>query len=284
MLDLKKIDSIYLIGEIGINHNGDLQIAKKLIDAVFACGWNCAKFQKRNPDIAVPEDQKHITRETPWGKMDYIDYKHKIEFNKKEYDYIKEYCNQKPIAWSTSIWDLDSLEFYKNYTPEFIKIPSAMLSNSELVTECCKTGFPILQSTGMSTLKEVDNVVNILEKHAKSYAILHCNSSYPAKQNELNLSIIPMYKERYNCIVGYSGHEYGLEPTVIAVALGAQIIERHITLDHSMWGTDQSSSIEIKAMFELKKRIDKVKTVIGKPIKFITQDEILVRKKLSGLT
>ena len=133
MLDLKKIDSPYLIGEIGINHNGDLQIAKKLIDAVFACGWNCAKFQKRNPDIAVPEDQKYIPRKTPWGEMNYIDYKHKVEFNKKEYDYINQYCKEKPILWAASIWDVDSLEFYMNYTPEFIKIPSAMLTNIELM-------------------------------------------------------------------------------------------------------------------------------------------------------
>ena len=282
MFDLSKIESTYLIGEIGINHNGDIQIAKKLIDAIYACSWDCAKFQKRNPDIAVPEDQKAVMRDTPWGRMKYIEYKYKVEFNKKEYDYIDQYCKEKPLAWAASVWDLDSLEFYMNYNPPFIKIPSAMLTNSELITECSQTGLPMILSTGMSTLIEVDNAVDILKNHASSFAILHCNSSYPANESELNLSIIPMYMERYECIVGYSGHEYGLEPTIIAVTLGAKIIERHITLDHRMWGTDQAASIEIKAMDDLKKRIEKVKVVIGEPKKEISPSEIPIRKKLSG--
>ncbi len=282
MLDISNLDEPYLIGEIGINHNGDIQIAKKLADAVHSCGWHCAKFQKRNPEIAVPEEQKNVMRDTPWGRMTYIKYKDKIEFGKKEYDYIDRYCKEKPLIWALSVWDLDSLEFYLQYTPPFIKIPSAMLTNSNLLTECCESGFPIILSTGMSTLEEVDNAVSILENKAHSYAILHCNSSYPADEIELKLSLIPFFSQRYNCVVGYSGHEYGLEPSVIAVAMGAKIIERHITINHSMWGTDQSSSIEVHGMDDLRKRIQKVKSVIGSPEKTLMQSEKLVREKLRG--
>ena len=168
MIDFNKLENPYLIGEIGINHNGDINIAKKLIDACFSCGWNSAKFQKRNPDISVPKDQKNIPKETPWGKMTYLDYKHRIEFGKNEYDYINKYCNEKPLDWSASVWDLSSLEFILNYTVPFIKIPSAKLTEEELLIESAKSGYQLIVSTGMSTLSEVDSAVNILEKYAKS--------------------------------------------------------------------------------------------------------------------
>jgi N-acetylneuraminate synthase len=283
MIDFNNIKEPYFIGEIGINHNGDLQIAKKLIDAVYSCGWHCAKFQKRNPDVAVPEKQKGIKRDTPWGRMTYIDYKYKVEFGKNEYDHINQYCKQKPMHWSLSVWDLDSLEFFVQYDDlPFIKIPSAMVTNNELVKASAQTGYPILMSTGMSTLKEIDKAVELLEQHAKSYAIMHCNSSYPTKNEELNLNVIPMLKERYNCTVGYSGHEYDLEPTVIAAVLGAKIIERHITISHKMWGTDQKASLEVHAMDMLKKRIQDIDIMLGDQVKDITESEKPIREKLRG--
>ena len=282
MINLNKIETPYLIGEIGINHNGDIQIAKKLIDAVHSCGWHCAKFQKRNPDIAVPEKQKRIERDTPWGRMTYLDYKYKVEFEKDEYDFIDKYCKQKPLDWSTSVWDLDSLDFAIKYDLPFIKIPSAMVTNYELVKASAQTGIPIIMSTGMSTLKEIDEAVELLEKHAKSYAIMHCNSSYPTKNEEINLNVIPMLKERYNCTVGYSGHEYDLEPTVLAVVLGAKIIERHITISHEMWGTDQKASLEVHAMDLLKKRIKDIDTILGDGAKIVTKNELPIKNKLRG--
>jgi N-acetylneuraminate synthase len=282
MVNFKNLEKTYFIGEIGINHNGDLSTTKKLIDAVHACSWNCAKFQKRNPDKCVPEHQKNTPRETPWGTMKYIDYKHKIEFGRREYDYIRRYCNEKPLDWSASVWDLDSLDFLLNYELPFIKIPSAMTTNEELVKETAKTGIPIIMSTGMCNLKEVDCAVNNVLKYNDNLVLMHTNSSYPTPKEELNLSLIPFLIERYNCTVGYSGHEKDLEPTVIAAVLGAKVIERHITLSHNMWGTDQKSSLEILAMDMLYKRIEDIDTIIGEPVKKVTKSEIEVRKKLRG--
>ena len=271
-----------MIGEIGINHNGDINIAKKLIDAVNACGWNCAKFQKRNPDICVPEHQKQIERDTPWGKMSYIDYKYRVEFGKEEYDLIEKYCSEKPLDWSVSVWDTDSLSFALNYDIPFIKIPSAHITNNVLLEESAQSNIPIVISTGMSNWEMIDNAVEIIGKRTDEFAILHCNSTYPAPQDELNLNVIPKMKERYDCIIGYSGHEYNLEPSVLAVALGAQIIERHVTLDHNMWGTDQSSSLEVHAIDLLKKRIKGVKNILGGKEKIITDSEKPFLKKLRG--
>jgi len=281
-LNLNNLEKTYLIAEIGINHNGDLNLAKKLIDASNASNWDCVKFQKRNPDVAVPEKQKNIMRDTPWGRMKYIDYKYKIEFEKKEYDYINSYCTEKPIDWSLSVWDLDSLEFAKKYKLPFIKIPSAMLTNDELLIETAKSGSPVILSTGMSSLEEVDNAVNLLFKYSKSFALMHCNSSYPTKKEELNINIIQTFLERYDCTIGYSGHEYDLEPTVLAVALGAKLIERHVTLSHDLWGTDQSASLEVHAMDLLFKRLDNIKTILGSKTKIVTESELPIREKLRG--
>ena len=282
MVNFKNLEAVYFIGEIGINHNGDLQVAKKLIDAVHACNWDCAKFQKRSPDICVPENQKLIPRETPWGTMSYIDYKHRIEFEKKEYDYIKSYCEEKPVDWSASVWDLNSLKFLMQYDIPFIKIPSAMMTNEELVVETAKTKKPIIISTGMSSLKEVDSAVDILTRHNDNFILMHTNSSYPTPKDELNLAVIPMLKKRYGCVIGYSGHEKDLEPTVIAVALGAKVIERHITLSHDMWGTDQKASLEVVAMDMLYKRIKDIDLIIGSDQKVVTKSEVKVREKLRG--
>mgnify|MGYP001430479438 CR=1 FL=1 len=280
--NIKNMRGAYLIAEIGINHNGDINIAKKLIDAANACGWHCAKFQKRNPDVCVPEHQKSNKRSTPWGEMTYLEYKYKVEFEKKEYDIINQFCHDKPLPWTASIWDIDSLNFIVDYDVPFIKIPSAHITNKELLTETAKSNIPIIISTGMSTWEIIDDAVKILEDNGAEYAILHCNSSYPAPHEELNLNIIPIMKERYNCIVGYSGHEYDLEPSVIAVAIGAEIIERHITLDHNMWGTDHKSSLEVHAMDLLCKRISDISGMLGSSEKIITESEKDVLKKLRG--
>ncbi len=280
--NIKKMNGVYLIAEIGINHNGDINIAKKLIDATNACGWHCAKFQKRNPEVCVPEDQKSNIRSTPWGKMTYLEYKNKVEFEKEQYDIINEYCLEKPLPWTVSIWDIDSLNFIREYDVPFIKIPSAHLTNRELLAETAKSNIPVIISTGMSTWEIIDDAVKILDDHNAEYAILHCNSTYPAPYEELNLNIIPLMKNRYNCIIGYSGHEYNLEPSVIAVTMGAEIIERHITLNHSMWGTDQKASLEVHAMDLLRKRIVDINSILGGTEKIITESEKSVMKKLRG--
>jgi len=282
-MDFYKLKEPYFIGEIGINHNGDLQIAKKLIDAIFACNWDCAKFQKRNPDVAVPEKQKSAIRDTPWGRISYIEYKYKVEFGQKEYRYIDKYCKEKPVDWTASVWDIDSLNFLTQFDIPFIKIPSAKITNDELIIESAKTQIPLCISTGMSTVEEIDKAVNLAKKYGKPPVVMHCNSTYPTPHDEVNLNIIPFLADRYpDCIIGYSGHEKGLEPTVIAIALGAKIIERHITLSHDMWGTDQESSLEVLAMDMLKKRSKDVRTMLGSYKKTITKSEIPIRLKLRG--
>jgi len=272
----------YFIAEIGINHNGDLQIAKKLIDASFACNWDCAKFQKRNPDVCVPDHQKDVIRDTPWGEMTYLEYKHRIEFGRVEYDYIDAYCKEKNIDWTVSVWDLDSLAFMERYDVPFIKIPSAMLTNDELIQATIDSGNRIILSTGMSTIEEIDHAVDLLKDSQNEFTLLHCNSSYPASHVELNLNNIKMLSERYKVPVGYSGHESDLTPSVIACVLGANVIERHVTLDHNMWGTDQSSSLEVHAMSLLKKRCDDATVVLGSYERVLYDSEIEIRRKLRG--
>lgn len=271
----KDLKTPYLISEIGINHNGDINIAKKLIDATNATGWNCAKFQKRNPDVCVPEHQKNVMRDTPWGNMKYIDYKYKVEFEKKEYDIINNSCNDKGLEWSASVWDYDSLDFLlNNYSNiPFIKIPSAINGSYDFLVDACKTNLPILVSLGMADLKECDKIVNLLNNHSSEFCVMHTNSAYPAPNDQLNLSLIPFFIERYNCPVGYSGHEIDLEPSVIAATLGANVIERHVTLDHSMWGSDHKCSLEVHAMDLLRKRIISAREALGKPEKIVFEAE-----------
>ena len=283
MMDFYKLKEPYFIGEIGINHNGDLQIAKKLIDAVFACNWDCAKFQKRNPDVVVPEKQKSVIIDTPWGRIPYIEYKYKVEFGQKEYEYIEKYCKEKPVDWTASVWDIDSLNFLTQFDIPFIKIPSAKITNDELIIESAKTQITLCISTGMSTVEEIDKAVNLAKKYGKPPVVMHCNSSYPTPHDEANLNVIRFLVERYpDCIIGYSGHEKDLEPTVLAIALGAKVIERHITLSHNMWGTDQESSLEVLAMDMLKKRSKDIRIILGSDKKTITKSEIPIRLKLRG--
>jgi N-acetylneuraminate synthase len=276
-------DKVYMIAEVGINANGDLQIAKRLIDATFACGWDCVKFQKRNPEKCVPVAQRDIPKDTPWGRMTYLEYKKRMEFSEEQYDYIDGYCKEKPVAWSASVWDQDSLDFIMKYKVPFIKIPSAMLSKVDLVKAVADTGVPIIMSTGMSLVEEIDKAVVILETYApRNFVLMHTNSTYPTPIEDLNLLTIKYLKGRYGCTIGYSGHEYGLEPTVIAVALGARVIERHITLDHNMWGTDQAASLEVHAMDLLRKRVTEAAICLGDGIKRVTESEMKIREKLRG--
>jgi|SanBayMetagenome_1026888.scaffolds.fasta_scaffold23323_2 N-acetylneuraminate synthase len=273
--------STYIIAEIGINHNGSIDVAKKLIDIAAVAGCDAVKFQKRNPDVCVPEHQKNVIRETPWGTMTYLEYKHKIEFGKEEYDVIDSYCKEKGIAWSASPWDLDSLNFLNQYDIPFIKIPSAMLTNDELIEATVNTGKKVILSVGMSTEEEISHAVNILQK-SNDFALLHCNSTYPAPINELNLSAIQTLKEKYNCEVGYSGHEFRLGTTVASIYLGATIIERHITLDRTMWGTDHMSSVEPQGLIKLVKGIRELEEAYGDGVVRVTDSQIPVRNKLRG--
>lgn len=274
----------YLIAEIGINHNGDIQIAKQLIDATNACLWNCVKFQKREPDVAIPEAQKSVMRDTPWGRITYLEYKKRIEFGRSEYDYIDSYCKEKPIAWTASPWDIPSLEFILKYDLPFIKIASASNMNFELLGRACEVEKPLLVSTGMSTLDELDQIVEFLEKKSNGdYVLLHTNSTYPTPQDELNLRMITTLQNRYNCLVGYSGHELDLEPTVVAASLGAKVLERHITLDHDMWGTDQKASLTVAAMAMLQGRVKGIIDMLGSGQKELSENEKSIRMKLRGI-
>jgi len=274
----------YIIAEIGINHNGDLNIAKRLIDIAAAAGCDAVKFQKRDPDVCVPEHQKNVEKDTPWGTMTYLEYKHKTEFGKEEYDEIDRYCKEREIRWSASPWDLGSLDFLLKYDVPFVKIPSAMLTNLELIEAAAKSGKKVIVSTGMSTEEEIYKAICILEPGPEmyDYAILHCNSTYPAPLDELNLSCIKTMKDKYGCEVGYSGHEFRLGTSVAAIYLGATIIERHITLDRSMWGSDHLGSVEPQGLFKLVSGIRELEQAFGDGAIKVTDSEKPVRKKLRG--
>lgn len=288
----------YIIAEIGINHQGDINIAKRLIDIAAASGCDAVKFQKRNPDVCVPEEQKSKPRSWQGEDMTYLEYKYKIEFGKEEYDEIDRYCKQQGIAWSASPWDLDSLEFLSQYDIPFIKIPSAMITNEDLMFAAKRTGKKVIISTGMSTFAEVERAITILklpgdtpetlrpyyldEKSVDNFAVLHCNSTYPAPINELNLSAIKTLKDRFWCEVGYSGHEMTLGTTVSSVLLGATIIERHITLDRNMEGSDHSGSVTPHGLFKLVSGIRELEEAFGDGEITVTKSEKPVRKKLRG--
>ena len=276
---LTKDSKAYIIAEIGINHNGNIDIAKKLIDVAKKAGCDAVKFQKRNPDVCVPEKQKSIMRETPWGYISYLDYKYKVEFEKEEYDIIDEYCKKNEIHWFASPWDVDSVNFLSQYDIPALKVPSASLNDKELLLAMAKTNIPIIISTGMSTQNEVDEAVSILKD--SQLAVLHCVSTYPTPTNELNLNVIKTFQSKYpNLIIGYSGHETGLSTTYAAVAMGAKIIERHITLDRSMWGTDHSASIEPHGLKTLVSNIRDIESALGDGIKAVTPGEVPIREKL----
>jgi len=270
---------VKIIAEIGINHNGDIDIAKKLIDIAVVAGCDYAKFQKRTPDICVPEPQKNKMRSTPWGEVKYIDYKKKIEFEKAEYDELYDYVKDKPIEIFASVWDKPSVDFMKQYGGP-MKIGSALITDTGLCKYARENTDLLIISTGMSTEKEIDNCISVCNPDV----IMHTNSSYPSKIEELNLSYIHHLKERYSSKeIGYSGHEYGLVTTFASVALGATWVERHVTLDRSMWGSDQLASVEPIGLMKLVKGIRDIEKSIGNVgPREVLGSELAKRKSLRG--
>lgn len=251
--------SVKIIAEIGINHNGDIEIAKQLIDVAVISGCDFVKFQKRNPDLCIPEHKKDDPRETPWGLMPYIDYKRKIEFNESQYDEINEYCSAKKIKWFASVWDEDSVDFMLKYT-DTAKIPSALLTNHKLGKYARLKNESLMLSTGMSEEKDILRAI----AHFDLDVIFHTNSTYPCPVDQLNLNYIKHLKEKYpSKTIGYSGHEYGLIPTFAAVVFGAKFIERHITLERTMWESDQMASVEPAGLIKLVKGIRDLEKSFG---------------------
>ncbi len=266
------------VAEIGINHNGDVAVAKKLIEVAAAAGCDAVKFQKRTPEICVPQAQRGLMRETPWGYISYMEYRVKVEFGEEEYAEIDRHCRDNDIMWFASCWDIPSVEFMKRCNIPCYKVASACLTDDPLLEHTRATGKPVLLSTGMSTLEQVDHAVDILGK--KDLVLLHSVSTYPAYYEELNLRVIGTLRERFGVPVGYSGHETGLASTVAAVALGACIVERHITLDRSMWGSDHAASLEPTGLTRLIRDIRLVEQSLGSAEKKVLERELPIIKRL----
>jgi sialic acid synthase SpsE len=271
-------EPVYIIAEIGINHNGDIEIAKQLMDVAVETGCDAVKFQKRTPEICVPEEQKSIPRETPWGSMTYFEYKKRIEFEQKEFEQIDAYAKKIGIDWFASPWDVPSVDFLEGFNVPCQKVASACLTDSELLTAINKTRTTTILSTGMSSMQEIDKAVSLLND--VPLAIAQATSTYPAEASELNLRAIQTFAEKYKVPVGYSGHERGLQVTIAAVALGATFIERHITLDRSMWGTDHSASLEPEGLKKLVRDIRIIELALGDGKKKVYDSEIPIRAKL----
>lgn len=272
--------SLFIIAEIGINHNGSLDLAKQLIDAAKDAGCDAVKFQKRTVDKVYTKELLDSPRESPWGTTQ-REQKMGLEFNREQYQEIDRYCKALGIAWSASAWDVDAQKFVRDFNVPFNKVASAMLGHKPLLREIMDERKRTFISTGMATLEEIDAIVEQFEKANCPYELLHCNSTYPMREEDANLLCIPMLKQRYGCEVGYSGHESSLiKVCVTAVALGATSLERHITLDRAMYGSDQAASIETHALRDFVETVRKVPALMGNGIKEITPAELAVRKKL----
>ena len=270
----------YLIAEIGINHNGDINIVKKLIKNSKDCGFDAVKFQKRTIDIVYDEKTLDTPRESPWGKTT-RDQKLGLEFEKQQYDEIDSYCKEVNIEWFGSAWDIKSLEFLNNYNLKFNKIASAMIVDHEFLNEVAKKNKHTFISTGMSTKEDIDNAVSIFKKNNCSFELMHCVSTYPMKVEDANLITINQLKNEYNCNVGYSGHENGVVVSLVAIMLGVTSLERHITLDRSMYGSDQAASLELSGMKDLTESMNKIILSLGEPsLGKIIDDELPIAKKL----
>jgi len=271
-----------IIGEIGINHNGSIDTAKKIIDMAVGAGCDAVKFQKRTPDICVPDDQKNVVRDTPWGQMTYLEYKKKIEFEKAEYDEIDKYCKQKNIKWFASAWDLDSQKFLQQYNLQYNKIASALLTYDDLLEMVAKEGKHTFISTGMSSIEEIDHAINIFRTHGCPFTVMACTSTYPCDVSECNVMFVQTLRSRYqdSIGIGYSGHEKGILPTTLAVAFGATVVERHITLDRAMWGSDHAASLEKKGLERLCRDIDNVPIILGNGHKVVYDSEKPIRQRL----
>ncbi|MBN1306147.1 MAG: N-acetylneuraminate synthase family protein [Anaerolineales bacterium] len=269
----------YIIAEIGINHNGDLKIAKAMIDAAVHAGVDAVKFQKRTPEVCTPPEQQTQMRETPWGYITYLEYRYKVEFGKEEYAEIDQYCKEKGIDWLVSPWDEQSVDFIEQFDPPAYKIASASLTDSNLLRYVRQTGRPIILSTGMSTQDQIGKAIEVLG--AENLAITHCTSTYPCEPEELNLRMIETLRKRFPAVpVGYSGHEVGLIASALAVALGACIVERHLTLDRAMWGSDQAASVEPGGFEKLVKYVRVTEQALGDGVKQVYDSELGPLKKL----
>jgi N-acetylneuraminate synthase len=270
---------VFVIAEIGINHNGSVDLARKLIDGAVLAGADAVKFQKRTPEKCVPPDQWFAERNTPWGRMTYIDYRRKVEFGDEEYSEIDLHCRKQGIIWFASCWDEDAVDFMEQFDPPCYKIASASLTDAEILLKKRGTGRPLILSTGMSTQQEINSAVESVGTN--NLLIAHSTSTYPCPPHQLNLRMIQTLKNMYpECPIGYSGHEVGLTPTWAAVALGATFVERHITLDRSMWGSDQAASVEIDGFRRLVSNIRDVEKAVGDGIKRVYQEELEKRKVL----
>ena len=262
---------VYITGEIGINHNGDIDIAKELIDAAVEAGCDAVKFQKRTPELCVPADQRDKMRHTPWGYISYMEYREKIEFGQEAFSEIVDYCREKKIDWQASAWDEPSVDFLEQFDPIVHKVASASLTDSALLRKMRQTGRPIILSTGMSEMEQIKAAVALVG--TDDLILAHCTSAYPCPPAELNLRMIQTLREMYPCPIGYSGHEIGLPTTIAAVTLGANLIERHITLDRAMWGSDQAASIEPGGLRRLVKYIRVVEEALGDGVKAVYESE-----------
>jgi len=270
---------VYVIAEIGINHNGSVDIAKRMIDGAVLAGCDAVKFQKRTPEVCVPRDQWLIERDTPWGRMTYIDYRHRIEFGATEYSAIDAYCRDRGIQWFASAWDEPAVECLEQCDPPCYKAASASLTDHPLLRAMTATGRPLIISTGMSTMEEIEAAV--LAVGQENLLVAHSTSMYPCPVDKLNLRMIHTLEARYPRVpIGYSGHEVGLSPTWAAVSLGATFVERHITLDRAMWGTDQAASVEIGGLMKLVANIRDIEKSMGDGIKRVHENELAQRKKL----
>lgn len=269
---------VYIVAEIGINHNGDLETAKRLIDAAVLAGCDAVKFQKRTPEMCVPAEQRDVLRETPWGIMTYLEYRHRVEFGKDEYTEIDRYCRERGIAWFASAWDEPSVDFLEQFSPVCYKVASASLTDHGLLRHMRETGRPIILSTGMSTMEQIRAAVEAIGQD--NLLIAHSTSTYPCPPEQLNLRMIQTLRNTFDCPVGYSGHEVGLQTTYAAVVLGACFVERHITLDRAMWGSDQAASVEPQGFMRLVRDIRVIERALGDGVKRVYDSEVPVMNRL----
>jgi N-acetylneuraminate synthase len=271
---------LFLIAEIGINHNGDMAIAKQLIDSAADAGFDAVKFQKRTIDMVYSKELLDGPRESPWGTTQ-REQKEGLEFSKDQYAEIDKYCREKKIQWTASAWDLDSQDFISSFNVSFNKVASPMLGHKPLLKKIASEGKMTYISTGMSTLEEIEEVVKLFRDKNCPFELMHCNSTYPMKEEDANLACIPMLREKFACNVGYSGHESSLiKVCVAAVALGATSIERHITLDRTMYGSDQAASIEAASLEQFVRSVRVIPSVIGTGKKILNESELAARNKL----
>jgi len=268
----------YVVAEIGVNHNGSIDIAKDLIRQAHHSGVDAVKFQKRTPELCVPKDQWEIMRETPWGYISYIEYRRKMEFQQEEYSEIERYCRELGIAWFASVWDEPSVEFLEAFNPICYKVPSASLTDHALLRCLRDTGRPVILSTGMSTIEQIHDAVRQLDMD--KLVLTHATSTYPCDPSELNLNMIQTLLSEFPCPIGYSGHEVGLITSVVAVALGACMVERHITLDRAMWGSDQAASVEPQGFERLVKYIRVTEQSLGDGVKRVYESEMPSLRRL----